>query len=82
MLTKQDAKKIVTKLGAATREGGKHTWAYFELDGKRYKFAIRRGPKSNHAHLVNDLHLSMRRVQNLADCNMSKSDYFEVLRQR
>lgn len=79
MLKKRDAKKIATKLNADIKNG-KHQWAKFSIDGKPRKFSIRHGSQSDHSHLVNDLALPLRKIQQLAQCSMTATEYYETQR--
>ena len=48
----------------------------------QYKFGIRRGSKSDHAHLVKDLRLSQTKLRQLAECSMSEDQYIEDQRRK
>ena len=80
MIQKRDAESIAVKLKAKVIPGRKHQWATFTLEDIAYRFSIRRGSRSDHSHLVNDLRLPLSKLQSLARCHMSAEEYFSGLR--
>jgi hypothetical protein len=85
-IDKKAALKIATKIGAEVQPHGKHQKALLYHNGKLVlRFGIRHGRDSGHGHLVgenHDLKLSERDVFALAECTLSKIQYFKILVQK
>ena len=47
------------------------------------KYGIRRASKElGHDHIPDQIHVTMRQAQNLANCPMRKEDYFKEMRRQ
>jgi hypothetical protein len=84
-IQKREALAIVKKLGAALEKDGPHQMATFEVGGKAIlTFGVRQGGAGGHGHLAGrykgDLKISENRVVALANCNMSKDEYIQHLK--
>lgn len=78
-VTKQHAKKIVSKLGAEVVKGTKaHDRAIVYHNGIVVAtFGIRRGSNANsgHGHIPNDLQINQHDTLRLANCPMSREEW-------
>ncbi len=80
MLYKKDAERIAAKLKAEIIPGRAHQWAVYTVDDEEGRFSIRHGRRSDHHHLVNDLGLSARKLQQFAACDISVTEFAEQSR--
>jgi hypothetical protein len=82
-IQKREALSIAKKLGAFIDTDGAHQIAFAEYKGVTViTFGIRHGAKSAHGHLVGrygDLRVNETKVLKLANCTMSKDEYFQEL---
>ena len=80
-MTQNHAKKIAKKLGATIGEGRRHRKVEVKYQGKIVAwFNIRRSSHENrHDFIAGQLHVQYSDAMKLADCSMSKEDYFNVL---
>jgi hypothetical protein len=83
-IQKREAIAIAKKLGANIDPDGAHEIATVHVDGKLIlEFGISHGKKGGHGHLVGrygNLKLHETGVLRLAQCTMSKDEYFEHLK--
>lgn len=84
MIDKRDAESIAAKLVAKRRQGRKHEQIFVWHDEKLVaRYGIRRGSGNpSHAHLPQELHISVQQARELADCPMSAERYFEILAEK
>lgn len=82
-MTQVHAEKIANKLGAEFEEGRKHKKIKVRYCGKVIaRFNIRRASRQvRHGFIPDQLHISRKKVMELADCSMTKEAYFEALRE-
>jgi hypothetical protein len=82
-IQRREALTIAKKLGASNETDGADQIAFVEYKGVTIiTFGIRHGAKSGHGHLVGrygDLRLNETKVLKLANCTMSKDEYFQEL---
>jgi len=84
-LNKEDARKIVRKLGARIKPGGPHDIAeVWEGGVLLVRFGIRRGSRKDlgHGHISHQLPLRPHEAKDLALCPLSKDRYLELLAER
>ena len=81
-LTRKDALKIANKLGAKIENGAKHDKVNVVDRGKPVaKYGIMRASQEkDHRHIHRQLGVSRSEVRGLADCNISKEEYFSLRR--
>ena len=81
-LLRKDAEDIARKLRAATSSGAHITAAVHHNGVLVASFGIRHGSRSAHGHLPGALHLSQSQTVQLARCQISRDQYFELLRKK
>jgi hypothetical protein len=92
MITRTDAERIATKLGAVLEDGKKksggareHTRAVVYHDDLAIAwFGIRRGSSREqpHGHVPSDLQIGPHFCREIAICNKNKADYLAELRRK
>jgi hypothetical protein len=82
--TQVHAQRIAEKLEADFRQGKSHKIATICYCGHVVaEYGIRRSSREvGHNFIPKDLHVSRRETEGLAQCWLSKDDYFELLRQQ
>ena len=84
-LTQRHARRIARKLGAEITADARHDIAIIrDKNGIILgKYGIRRASKElGHDYIPGQIHVAMRQAQNLANCPMSKEDYFTEMRRQ
>ena len=84
MLTKKHATKIAKKLSAEVVRRREHDVAVIRSDGVLLcEYGIRRASKEvGHDHIPGQIFVTMRQARDLANCPMSKEEYFEEMRRQ
>ncbi len=82
IFTQADARKIAKKLGATIEKGSRHDKVKVKYQGRVVGFyGIRRSSREiDHAHITKQLHISRAAARGLADCPVSKAEYFDMMR--
>lgn len=79
-LQRKEAVEIAKKLGAEVIQGAKHQLAAVRFKGVLVtSFGIRHSRKVGHGHLPKMLFLSERETLDLARCQITSEQYFEIL---
>ena len=79
-LKRREAVEIAKKLGAKIEEKTNHGLALVWFNGRVVTtFGIRRGTQSGHGHIPKQLFISERDALLLANCDISKEEYFEMI---
>lgn len=80
-LTQKHAEKIAEKLSATVTPGRKHARVRIEREGQYLgSYGIRRGSKDeNHDYIPGQIGVSMRQALDLANCPMSREEYFRLM---
>lgn len=85
MTLKEHRQKVLRKLGFTKREGGKHeVWTFKDRGGKAYfSTSVSRNNRDIGDGLLSaiciQLHITKRQYNQIASCNMSKTDYYKHL---
>ena len=84
MLTQTHAENIANKLSAEIVNKRRHDVAVIKSDGVLLgSYGIRRGSKElGHDYIPRQIGVAMRQAQDLANCPMSKEEYFEEMREQ
>ena len=80
--TQDDARGIAKKLGGTIEKRKRHDWAVIRYQGQVVaQYGIRRSSReADHAHIPKQLHISKDTARGLADCPVSKAEYFDAMR--
>lgn len=85
IITKKHGEQICSKLrGTRNRKRPNHEEVTIYYKGKRVaRYSIRRGSKElGHGHIPKQIHLSWHQTVLLAQCEISKEDYYNILRDK
>lgn len=80
-ITTREAEKIAAKLGAVELDGKKHRRFRVSLDGKHLTtFGCSHGAGNSNIIIAKALGIPYTQVRQLADCTLSKEEYFNQVR--
>ena len=83
IISKREAQALAKKLECEPVSGGKHMKAFVHVDGILEKiFGFSHDKRKFNPHIADNLGISRKEAQELAQCKKSKDWYFDFLRQK
>ena len=82
-MLQKEAMAIAKKLDAQVKQGGDHEQALIYHGGYLIaRYGIRRDKKAKHGHIPKQIFLSENETLKLASCQISKGEYFEIVKKK